>query len=236
MTALWLVAMAAVLASGPTAVIVGPQRGNPGDLIVLDASQSRDAAGFAWVLADSDKTFLEFEGGRKVVFATGTPGRYTFVLVAANAGSDGKPLVAVARHLLTVGDPQPGPEPPRPPQPEPLPPGKYGLAMFARDQAARVAIDPATKVTTAQGLANSFDSLAATIAAGALLEPASIIAATQASNVSALGPHRSAWQPWGESLRLKLNAFSEGQLLVSPQDYAIAWREIATGLRAVKRQ
>jgi len=226
------VAMAPLIA--PTVVIAGPTKGSPGDLVVLDASGSRDAVGFAWVLADSDKTFLEVENGRKIVFASGSPGRYTFVAVGANADSSGKPSVAVAKHVLTIGDPGPPPNP-VPPNPDPpLPPGKYGLATFARDNAAGVALDATNKKSTALSLANSFESIASTIAAGALKDAAAIITATQSNNAAALGAYRPSWQPWGEQLRQKLNTLSESRQLVSTEDYATAWREIATGLRAVK--
>jgi hypothetical protein len=189
-------------------------------------------------LADGDKTFLEVDNGRKVVFATGTAGRYTFVLVAANAQADGKPQVAVARHVLTVGDPQPNPIPPNPnppgPQPDPLPPGKYGLASFTRDAAAGVPLSATERVRTAAALAGSFDSIASTIAAGAIKTQADAIAATQANNITALGSAREAWRPWAESLRVKLNALSESGQLATMDDYITAWREISTGLRAIK--
>jgi hypothetical protein len=233
-----LIALGSLLVAPPVAVIVGPERGNPGDLIVLDATQSRDAVGFAWVLADGDKTFLEVDNGRKVVFATGTAGRYTFVLIAANAQADGKPQVAVARHVLTVGEPQPNPNPPNPdppgPQPNPLPPGKYGLASFARDAAAGVQLVAAERARTAVALAGSFDSIASTIAAGAIKTPADAIGATQANNITALGSARDAWRPWAEALRVKLNTLSDSGQMSSMDDYIVAWREISTGLRAVK--
>lgn len=232
MAAPLLLALGSLLVTPPVAVIVGPERGNPGDLIVLDATQSRDAVGFAWVLADGDKTFLEVDNGRKVVFATGTAGRYTFVLVAANAQADGKPQVAVARHVLTVGEPSPNPNPPGP-QPDPLPPGKYGLASFARDAATGVSLAAVERVRTAAALANSFDSIASTIAAGAIKTPGDAIAATQANNITALGSARDAWRPWAEALRVKLNALSDSGQMTAMDDYVAAWREISTGLRAV---
>ena len=235
MAAPLLLALGSLLVTPPVAVIVGPERGNPGDLIVLDATQSRDAVGFAWVLADGDKTFLEVDNGRKVVFATGTSGRYTFVLVAANAQADGKPQVAVARHVLTVGEPSPNPTPNPPgPQPDPLPPGKYGLASFTRDAATGVSLAAVERVRTAAALANSFDSIASTIAAGAIKTPSDVIAATQANNITALGSARDAWRPWAETLRVKLNALSDAGQLASLEEYVTAWREISTGLRAVK--
>ena len=220
----------------PVAVITGPTQSNPGDLVILDASKSQDATAFAWALAGSDKTFLETDNGAKLVFASGTEGQYTFFLVAA--GVDGnKPAINIAKHLLTIGNPGPGPgpNPPGPtPNPDPLPPGKYGLASFARDSAAGVSLDPAAKTKSATALASSFDSIASTIAAGAIKTPADAIGATQANNITALGTYRDAWRPWAETLRVKLNGLSDGGQMVSMEDYTTAWREIATGLRSVK--
>lgn len=240
MNAAVLLALTALAGPGPTAVIAGPTVGSPGDLIVLDASQSTGAAGYAWVLADSDKTFLEVEDGRKAVFATGAAGRYTFVLVAASAAVDGKPQVAIARHRVTVGDPPPDPippdplPPPNPIPPDPLPSGKFGLATLARDAAAAVRLASADKQRSAAALAGSFETIASTIAAGALRTPAEIVAATREQNISALALQRTAWEPWADALRRRLNELSDNGQLKSAEDYAVAWREIAAGLKAVR--
>jgi hypothetical protein len=108
------------------------------------------------------------------------------------------------------------------------------LASFSRDAAGNVEQPVSERRAAAQNLANSFESIASMIVAGALKSAADIIAATRANNNTALGTAKRSWEPWAESLRVKLNALSESGQLVEPADYAAAWREIAIGLRAVK--
>lgn len=65
--------------------ITGPASVAPGDLIILDATGSviYDAPplSYRWKLINSSKSFMPVEGGTKVVFSSGTPGDYKFMLV-----------------------------------------------------------------------------------------------------------------------------------------------------------
>lgn len=127
-TLLTVAMLACLVGCGPTpaivqaqtAVITAPTNVAPGDLVILDATQS-DGADFEWLVLP-DKTHLPVEGGRKVVFASGAPGRYTFVLAVAKGDA-----VAITKHELVVGVPPgpvpPGPTPPGPNPPQPTPPG-----------------------------------------------------------------------------------------------------------------
>jgi len=58
--------------------IDGPSEVAPGDLIVLDGGSSQ-GRGFRWLLLNSDKRFLTVEGGKTLVFASGTAQQYVFV-------------------------------------------------------------------------------------------------------------------------------------------------------------
>lgn len=240
LTAGLLLAMMATtlaLCAPPKAVIAGPTQANPGDLVILDGSGST-AVGFAWVLTDSDKSFLPVEDGRKVVFASGSAGRYTFVLVAATADDPEKPLIDIARHTVTVGQPpNPGPEPTPPgPNPEPLPPGRFGLATWARDSvgASLAAMNAAQRSQSAALLAGSFEGIAAAIAAGTIKTLDEVNAKTKASNVAALGAYLTNWQPWSALLNAKITALDDGGQLKTITDAHDAWLEIAAGLRAVR--
>lgn len=121
-------------ASGPagaTAIIKAPAQVSPGDLVILDASDS-DAKAFAWTVLPESAAgkFLAVERGTKAVFASGQPGQYTFVLATA-AGDH----VAVALATVTVG--VPGPVPPGPgPGPGPGPPEntKVTAAMYVYEK------------------------------------------------------------------------------------------------------
>lgn len=116
--ALWL--LSAVALADTKAVISGPSQSACGDMVILDAGGSLDATAFTWRLADSDKTFFVFDSGTKVIFATGTPGRYVFLLGAAGV-VNGQPQVDVAQHVVTVGTPPPAPIPTPVPVPTPIP-------------------------------------------------------------------------------------------------------------------
>lgn len=227
------VGLRASAGSGGKAVIDGPRRATVGDLVVLDASSSGGDA-FAWVLVceDARKRLLAVDGGRRCVFASGTPGKYVFVLAAVTGGE-----LSVTTHTLQVSSagpsPPPEPEPGPGPLPTPLPDGKYCLAAFARDSASTlVALPPARLRQTAESLANSFASIASAIAAGTLRDASAILTATREANNAALGDDREAWQSWGAGLAKKLQELHEAKRLATANDYKDAWTEIATGLRA----
>jgi hypothetical protein len=223
---------ALLLAADPTAVIVGPSQALPGDLIVLDGGSSQ-ATGFAWVLADSDKSFLPVDGGRRLVFATGTPGKYTFILVTALAGGDANPRVALARHVVVVGD---DPTPPVPPGPDPLPPGRFNLAAQARDWTTLVKLPAVDRRRTAELVAGSFESVASAIAAGAMTKVGDALAKLVAANQSALSPSEyAAWKAdWNPKFQSAMTQLDDAGKLPALADVAAAFLEIAQGLRAVR--
>lgn len=112
---------------GATAIIKAPAQVAPGDLVILDASES-EAKSFAWTVLPESAAgkFLAIDKGTKAVFASGQPGQYTFVLATA-AGDN----VAVALVTVTVGTPTPGPTPPGPgPVPVPVPSGPFRVMMI----------------------------------------------------------------------------------------------------------
>lgn len=111
-------------------IIDAPDQVEPGDLVILDASRSTNAEQYSWVLANSNKTFLPVENGRKVVFSAGKAGDYTFILATAGRDDAGGIVLGLLKKTVTVGSPEPpdpkpptpDPEPPKPPKP-PQPPG-----------------------------------------------------------------------------------------------------------------
>lgn len=129
MLACW---MPSTLLAQANAVVSGPERVLPGDLVILDASESL-ADDLEWTLVNSDKQFLVFERETKLVFATGEPGNYIFFLAVSLSDAGGS-KVSVAQHTVIVGqpkpDPGPEPNPPNPPKPEPE---LEGLARDAYD-------------------------------------------------------------------------------------------------------
>ncbi len=102
--------------------IEGPTVALPGDLIVLEATGEHDSV--RWFLGNSPKTFLPVDGGKRVVFASGTPGEYRFFAVGATVDA-GKISLDDDTHTVVIGNPGPAPVPPNPnptPVPVPVPP------------------------------------------------------------------------------------------------------------------
>lgn len=106
----------------PTAVITGPKEARPGSLVVLDASSSQ-GLGRTWLLAVSPEptSFWMPESRLQMLFASPTPGDYTFVLVVAGTNANGGPAVEMATHTVTLLGPRPPPTPPVPTPPGPTP-------------------------------------------------------------------------------------------------------------------
>jgi len=130
--ALWIT-LAATAAAQVTARIAGPKEAELGDLIILDGSNSTGTA-FHWELLNSGKTFLPVDGGQKVVFASGQPGKYLFALIVAGADNNQRLEIKIARHEVTIGKPQPEPEPKPDPTPGPAPGPR--LALIIHESAA----------------------------------------------------------------------------------------------------
>lgn len=122
-------------AAAPKAVINGPTNAVPGELIVLDASQSEgEPTHYSWRISPEIKGRKQIgplDGGRKLQMAS-FPGRYLITLVCSNA--DGNDVLAWQVDVpgtppCPAPDPQPvtpqpipvDPAPPRPPAPDPNP-------------------------------------------------------------------------------------------------------------------
>ena len=114
-----LVLCVTAIAQQPSAVITGPKEAPVGDLVILDASQSQ-GLGFLWLLVNSDKSFLPVDGGVRCVFASGSPGKFIFVLVCSGTNNNGGPAAATAKHELTVTGVTPVPNPNPQPKPDPI--------------------------------------------------------------------------------------------------------------------
>lgn len=103
------------------AVISGPPTAQAGDLVIIDAGGSLDAIVYNWQLADSTKTYWVSPDGKQLMFASGTPGRYTFILAVAGLDKNGQPTVDAAQYILTLVSPNPQPQPTPNPTPVPTP-------------------------------------------------------------------------------------------------------------------
>ena len=211
------------------AVIDGPQEAKPGDLVVLSGKQST-GAGFRWISPQGVQTLTCSE--LELAFAVGTPGRYTFWLIAADTEAN----IDYATWTVTVGTPRPPvpdpePEPEPPDTPTDPPPVLQKLKEASRDSAASLA-DP----TTAKALAAAIRSVSSVIESecAQMQCPTTTEAIRRMSNaienVLALRRGPSLSKNWLDGWRRPINA-ALGQLgQVTSKDYAQAMRAIATGL------
>ena len=124
--------------------------------------------------------------------------------------------------------PPPGPNPP--PNPPPVPDGRFGVAKIAY-QAAREVNRP----SEAAALAEAFDNAAAQVRAG-LSGTLAIIKACQTEiNQAIPAASKPAWESAKNALNGAVrNLYGDGKL-AADNDWADAFAEIATGLKAAAR-
>ena len=124
------------------AVISGPETANPGDLVVL---YTTDSVGdnFVWIQPPKLQV-LTCDSSKSLAFAVGTPGVYTFTLIAADTTA----AIDYATHTVVVGTP---PDPTPTPTPTPV-------TDFATISKSTAPADPetATRIVDAINLTAKF--------------------------------------------------------------------------------
>lgn len=237
-----LAACLILLASSPTwgqakAVIVGPEKSAPGDLVILETTGST-ADAYKWTLANSLKTFKPSDGGKTCIFASGTPGVYIFVLSVSEAGPNGQgpATVDAVTHVLQIGDdpnpPGPGPEP-KPPNP-PTPDNLTDTGKRVREWALAVG-----NKAEAKQIAENYSAIVSAIAAGAYKElsfpdaRAKIVSDLLALNrkVSDANPK---WAVFSQSLAAHTQALDAEGKLDSVDRIKTYFEEIRAGLEAAQ--
>lgn len=213
------------------AVITGPNESKPGDLIILDASRSEGLA-FEWVLTNSNKTYLPVERGTKVVFSSGDPGEYIFVLVVGGEDNNKALVVSTAQHKVVItATPGPAPKPDDTPIPDKVinvPEGKFGISKPAFGW-AKTTGDKATALK----LSSAFESISAQIAAGGLKTTEEIIAATALKNKEAAGSNYEVWKTkFFAPLNVELNRLGNDEnKLNTLEAHAECWKELSVALK-----
>lgn len=215
-------------------VVSGPKESQPGDLVVLDSATSQGVSATAWAVSpkSAEGRMLPVEQNSKIVFATATPGRYTFFLSGCTA--DGKTIKIIAHEVIVGGNPvPPGPDPippgPTPPGPTPPPnPDKYGLSAFVLSQAT--AVSDSDRVANSQKFAAACDVVIAQIGAGALTTDKEIAKAFE-QQLGGIGfVTKLKWKTALYALADKFDALA----LTDPKDWMQAFTEVAAGLRRVR--
>lgn len=212
-----------IVADGDAAKIIihAPEMGEVGELIRLDVSEST-GDDFKWIVVPTTLDFEVYQDGRKAVFSARKPGNYMFIIACSNAGT-----VDVITHTIKIT----GDNVPDPPTPD-----VYPVVPKPADGSPLAAWMPywcsqsKQEKNEAMKLAASFNSVAATIAAGVNTTPDQIIKATANANRQALGGSIDRWMPVLQALQGDLQARANAGLLQTPEQHAAAWREIAGGL------
>lgn len=226
-----LVMLAAnAFAQSPTIDIIGPTGGVPGDLLVLSI-ESDTATHVAWTvtpeLPDGRVTLLPIEQSRKAILCS-VPGTWT-VICAASSDTG----IAIKKHVVVVsGDGQPVKPQPIVPRPQPQPDSKYGLDRQVAGWLSSVDV----KGDEHKRLAFNLESIAGRIDRGELTKldgAGSIQEATFNGNRDVLQTEsdRQRWLPFFVEQQKALKSLSESGRMSTAADYAIAWREIAKGLK-----
>jgi hypothetical protein len=124
---LTLVQRSEVHADTPVAKIQGPSEATAGDLIILRSEGSKGKL-FHWEMIRGEKSYLPVPNSQypspDCVFASATPGTYTFLLIVFSEDDQQKEILATkAIHTikLTSLGPSPTPNPTPNPTPDPIP-------------------------------------------------------------------------------------------------------------------
>lgn len=214
------------------AVVDGPKEANPGDLVVLDATDSVGTV-YAWTLLQN-RVCLPVDGGKRCVFASGTPGVYVFVLSVAGQDSAGKVAIDVAKHSVQIGDnPGPGPTPdPNPPDPGPDPtpePDLTGTAKVVYD--AAMLIDSSQRTAEAKAFARVFRAVASKAAGLTSMTPQEMFAETVKEISQKIGRQTMVkWDSWETAWAAEMRK-SAGS---TRETHIKAWLDTADGLEAVR--
>jgi len=232
----------------PQQKIVGAELPVPlGELVDLTVSPIKDppkhfvSCSIAWKVFDGDKEkrVREYQDG--IFFGAGVVPKRMTALVAITylyAVKEGDKATEIATKTVIISSPviigeDPGPAP-DPSAPEPsLPEARYNLQK--KSYSLAMSKVPATiRKSSATAVAKSFESMASAVAAGAIIEVDDLLKKTADSNRIAVGANKAAWEPFFKEMQDTLYSLYESKQMVTASDFAEAWREVASGLKAIK--
>lgn len=250
----------------PKQTIVGISETVPlGELVILSPSplpevKNLDKVVYQWLILEDgkEKTRIRKDSDGTVSFGAGVKSKTVQVILSCSylfsqkegdkvLKSDVKAVMLMGS--LSIGDkvdpvdpinpPTPTPNPT--PNPSPTPPPvdgseKFGAALDAYNLGIKVS-DKSMRLNGAKALANSYSSIAAKIAAGALKGDKTILTEVTASNKQALTDAKvttTSWEEFNTTIQDKIFALYESNKLKDDGDYAQFYRELARGLSYVK--
>lgn len=236
----------------PQQKIVGAEAPIPlGELVDLSISPIKDppkhflSYSVAWKVFDGDKEkrVREYQDG--IFFGAGVVHKRMTALVAVTylyVVQDGDKISEVSTKTILlstpviIGDdstPEPSPVP-TPPGPTPsFPESRYSLHRTSYSL-VMAKVPAAARKASSANIAKSFESIASAVSAGALSDVDAILKKTTEANRSAVGTYKADWEPFFKEMQEVLYTLYEDKKMVNVSDFAEAWREVATGLKAVK--
>lgn len=234
----------------PQQKIVGAETPIPlGELVDLSISPIKDPPKYftsysvAWKVFDGDKEkrVREYQDG--IFFGAGVVPKRMTALVAVTylyTVKEGDKITDVGTKTVILSTPviigeDPGPDPaPDPVNPEPtFPETRYNLGSKAY-KAAMSKVPSTARRAGAKNIAKSFESIASAVSAGALNQVDDILKKTTEANRAAVGNYRADWEPFFKYMQDVLYTLYEDKQMVNVNDFAEAWREVASGLKVVK--
>jgi hypothetical protein len=236
----------------PEQKIVGAELPIPlGELVDLSISPIQSTPKFlvsttyAWKVFDgyTEKRIRNYENG--VFFGSGIQAKKLKVIVSIThlyiVKENEKLLEAATRTNFISTDVFIGEEEPSTPvEPEAEPEfgeSKYQLSKFVYDGVKSIKLSKSDRAKQCAAIASSFDGIAAAIAAGTIATLEDILKKTAESNRFALtksGGDRAKWESLFTEIQEKLFDLYKTNKMQTKEDFAIAWREISSGLKLVK--
>jgi hypothetical protein len=204
-------------------IVEGVKTVKVGQLARLEVTKSSGKT-FKWTALPEGTDFEVYDDGRRVVFSSGTPGSYTFIVACAN---DNDVDVKVVIITVGAGDPAGPVDPAKPVNPTT---GLKGKVV----EWTKLVNSPNKKAEAAK-LSVSFATIQADITSGKLATAEQIIAATKAANQATLGNSIALWVPFLEQLQKEMRSQAESGLLVTSEQHAQVWGEISAGLSIVSK-
>jgi hypothetical protein len=214
----------------PMAVIDAPSMVNIGDLVIIDGGKSV-GDNHLWVVDErAQGRYYEVPSARTMVFAIGTPGKYSIQLIVADTSAG----ISQAVHFIQVGgivepppiaDPKPPIDEPKPPLPEPEPPH---TAISEVSRRGVIALnDPPTAGALKDALAQVVESPPTTIDR----QRSAVQDAIGSVLLSRQGVSRE--KDWLNEWRIPVNA--EIDKTVNDDNYIALIKQVITGFDGVSR-
>ena len=240
----------------PTQTVVGAEEAYPSnELIMLKVTDIKEkpphlqSVQYNWVVLADDKekkNVFVYPDKTTIGFGRGAAKKIQVILVIdyiyTVKDEDGK-IIEVGHKssgLIFIpikfnDTPVPGPVDPVVPDPV-LPDGTFGLAKTGYSLAIKH-VPAVNRVKGAKAMTTGLSGIVASIRAGALTDPSDILTKVNTANNTALknaGIDESEWDAFGTALQAELLKLYRADKLKTASDYADAFDELVTGLKAVK--